>query len=412
MDTSALAKRMKKYEAVPKNTLMRRTPVIIRVDGRAFHTFTKGFQKPFDDVLMRVMQDTMKYLCENIQGCVFGYTQSDEITLILIDYKKLNSEAWFDYEVQKMCSIVASMATMAFNRFFMYEYEEFNRWIYEGSPTDEDKRLNDVYYNAMCKGAMFDARAFNLPKEEVTNNIYWRQLDASRNSIQMVGQANFSHRELLNKTCDQIQDMLMTQRGINWNDMATSYKRGSCCVRNRRFISTSVDGTETCEIRNPKEPETAWIIDNDIPIFKGKGIRGIMQCDVCGGSGKIDMPVVNKESNMKKAIIFDYCFEAPDELVDFCKNIGYSNPDFANDFDLMFDQRVVKFCEKRVEPLWSERVYKGKESYAFRCGFAGAGYIREIDTSKVWNLRHNNVDAPIINYVEVNTNKYGYLSVL
>ena len=283
MDTSALAKRMKKYEAVPKNTLMRRTPVIIRVDGRAFHTFTKGFQKPFDDVLMRVMQDTMKYLCENIQGCVFGYTQSDEITLILIDYKKLNSEAWFDYEVQKMCSIVASMATMAFNRFFMYEYEEFNRWIYEGSPTDEDKRLNDVYCNAMCKGAMFDARAFNLPKEEVTNNIYWRQLDASRNSIQMVGQANFSHRELLNKTCDQIQDMLMTQRGINWNDMGTSYKRGSCCVRNRRFISTSVDGAETCEIRNPKEPETAWIIDNDIPIFKGEGRRYIDELIFIGG---------------------------------------------------------------------------------------------------------------------------------
>lgn len=283
MDTSALAKRMKKYEAVPKNTLMRRTPVIIRVDGRAFHTFTKGFQKPFDDVLIRVMQDTMKYLCENIQGCVFGYTQSDEITLILIDYKKLNSEAWFDYEVQKMCSIVTSMDTMAFNRFFMYEYEEFNRWIYEGSPTDEDKRLSDVYYNAMCKGAMFDARAFNLPKEEVTNNIYWRQLDASRNSIQMVGQANFSHRELLNKTCDQIQDMLMTQRGINWNDMGTSYKRGSCCVRNRRFISTSVDGAETCEIRNPKEPETAWIIDNDIPIFKGEGRRYIDELIFIGG---------------------------------------------------------------------------------------------------------------------------------
>lgn len=261
MDTSALAKRMKKYEAVPKNTLMRRTPVIIRVGGRAFHTFTKGFQKPFDDVLMRVMQDTMKYLCENIQGCVFGYTQSDEITLILIDYKKLNSEAWFDYEAQKMCSIVASMATMAFNRLFMYEYEEFNRWIYEGSPTDEDKRLNDVYYNAMCKGAMFDARAFNLPKEEVTNNIYWRQ----------------------HKTCDQIQDMLMTQRGINWNDMGTSYKRGSCCVRNRRFISTSVDGTETCEIRNPKEPETAWIIDNDIPIFKGEGRRYIDELIFIGG---------------------------------------------------------------------------------------------------------------------------------
>lgn len=116
MDTSALAKRMKKYEAVSKNVLMRRTPVIIRVDGRAFHTFTKGFQKPFDEVLMSAMQDTMKYLCENIQGCVLGYTQSDEITLVLTDYKRLESDAWFDYKVQKMCSIVASMATLEFNR--------------------------------------------------------------------------------------------------------------------------------------------------------------------------------------------------------------------------------------------------------------------------------------------------------
>lgn len=214
---------------------------------------------------------------------MFGYTQSDEITLILIDYKKLNLEAWFDYEVQKMCSIVASMATMAFNRFFMYEYEEFNRWIYEGSPTDEDKRLNDVYYNAMCQGAMFDARVFNIPKEEVTNNIYWRQLDASRNSIQMLGQANFSHRELLNKTCNQIQDMLMTQHGINWHDMGTSYRRGSCCVRNRRVISTSANGTVTCEIRNPKEPETAWVIDNEIPIFKGEGRKYVDELIFIGG---------------------------------------------------------------------------------------------------------------------------------
>ena len=147
-----------------------------------------------------------------------------------------------------------------------------------------------------------------------------------------------------------------------------------------------------------------------IPI--GKNIRGVMKCDVCSGSGEVEESAPMHESNMKKAILFDYCFEAPEELVDFCKSIGYSNPDFANDFDLMFDQRVIEFCEKRLEPLWSEKVYKGRESYAFRCGFAGAGYIREIDTSRVWNLRHNNVDAPIINYVEVSTNKYGYLSVL
>ena len=119
MDNSDLGKRMKEfYEQVPKIRLVRRMPVMIRIDGKAFHTFTRGFQKPFDDVLIKSMQETMKYLCENIQGCVFGYTQSDEITLVLVDYKKLTSSAWFDYEVQKMCSISASMATMIFNKVF------------------------------------------------------------------------------------------------------------------------------------------------------------------------------------------------------------------------------------------------------------------------------------------------------
>lgn len=123
-----LGTRMKTfYEEVPKTRLTRRTPVAIRIDGKAFHTFTRGFDKPFDEVLGNAMVATMKYLCENIQGCVFGYTQSDEITLILIDYQKLTSSAWFDYEVQKMCSIAASMATMEFNRQFN---EEANRWYF------------------------------------------------------------------------------------------------------------------------------------------------------------------------------------------------------------------------------------------------------------------------------------------
>ena len=104
------------YEQIPKTKLMRRCPVAIRIDGKAFHTFTRGFHKPFDEVLIKSMQETMKYLCENIQGCVLGYTQSDEITLILVDYKKLTSSAWFDYEVQKICSIAAGMATIMIGR--------------------------------------------------------------------------------------------------------------------------------------------------------------------------------------------------------------------------------------------------------------------------------------------------------
>lgn len=101
-----LGKRMKKYESVSKTVLMRRTPVIIRIDGKAFHTFTRGFEKPFDKVLIKTMQETTKYLCENIQGCVFGYTQSDEISLVLIDYQTLTTDAWFDYEVQKLRSLM------------------------------------------------------------------------------------------------------------------------------------------------------------------------------------------------------------------------------------------------------------------------------------------------------------------
>lgn len=280
MDTSALAKRMKQYEAVPKNTLTRRTPVIIRVDGRAFHTFTRGFKKPFDDVLMRAMQDTMKYLCENIQGCVLGYTQSDEITLILVDYKKLNSEAWFDYEVQKICSIAASMATMAFNESFSKNYSKLYR-----SKMEHGENIDELVKTYAFKAgrAMFDCRCFNIPKEEVTNCIYWRQLDVTRNSIQMIGQANFSHKELQNKSCNDIQDMLMTQKGINWNDLKTSYKRGSCCVRNRRVISASADGTATCELRNPKKSEREWIIDTEVPIFKGDGRKYIDELILVGG---------------------------------------------------------------------------------------------------------------------------------
>ena len=208
------------------------------------------------------MRETMKYLCENIQGCVLGYTQSDEITLILIDYKKLTSSAWFDYEVQKMCSIAASMATMAFNRSFKYNAEI--EMVFT-----KDEKYKETLLNAIIKGAMFDARCFNVPKEEVANLIYWRQLDATRNSIQMVGQANFSHKELQNKSCNDIQDMLFKERNINWNDFPTHLKRGSCCVK--------IESTTTCaktvdgEVITWAAERPHWKIDLEIPIFKNEG---------------------------------------------------------------------------------------------------------------------------------------------
>ena len=276
MKRDDLGNRMKTfYEEIPKTRLMRRCPVICRLDGRSFHTFARGFKRPFDDVLIKTMQETAKYLCENIQGCQLAYTQSDEISLLLIDYQRFETSAWFDYEVQKMCSISASMATMVFNQIFRDMVGELH---IKGSLEEE---YSCILYKAAQKGAMFDARVFNIPREEVTNYFYWRQLDCSRNSIQMVGQANFSHKELQYKSCNDIQDMLMTQSGINWNDFPAYQKRGSCVVRNkyvtRHYYSTVIGENKKFGLHDPNQSENAWIVDNNVPIFKGEGRQYIEQ---------------------------------------------------------------------------------------------------------------------------------------
>lgn len=247
-----LGKRMKTYyEEIPKTKLMRRMPVAIRVDGKAFHTFTRGFRKPFDEVLTRAMQETMRYLCENIQGCVLGYTQSDEITLLLVDYQSLDASAWFDYEVQKMCSIAASMATVAFAKAFQ---KEAIRCI---SATEDTSDYQRTLQAAMEKGAMFDARVFNIPKEEATNLLYWRQLDAIRNSILTFGQAHFGHKQLQGRSCAQIRELLLTEKGIDWEQLPLHLQRGSCCVKE----TYSKAGVQ----------RKRWSIDLHIPIFKGEG---------------------------------------------------------------------------------------------------------------------------------------------
>lgn len=267
-NNDSLGDRMKGYEGVSRNFLTRRVPAIIRLDGKAFHTFTKGMEKPFDPVLTQAMQGTMKYLCENIQGCVLGYTQSDEITLVLTDYATIQTDAWFGYNIQKMCSVSASMATLAFNNAFP---DSVNKYFLAIDEMDEEERppiweieeQEELYYSRYNK-ALFDSRVFSIPKEEVANCLIWRQQDATRNSIEAVGQANFSHPELHKKTCNMIQEMLWSQRGINWNDFPTELKRGSCCVK-RQFEETIDDP------RNPDQKITVfrnrWIIDHEIPIF-------------------------------------------------------------------------------------------------------------------------------------------------
>jgi tRNA(His) 5'-end guanylyltransferase len=149
------------------------------------------------------MIKTMKFLCQNIQGCVFGYTQSDEISLILVDYKKLNSSAWYDNEVQKMCSVAASLCTLKFNEVFKEEVELFSSFKNHISQYAEymHETFLAAYNKALKTGAVFDCRAFNVPKEDVCNYVIWRQQDATRNSIQSLAQSVFSHKELQGLSC-------------------------------------------------------------------------------------------------------------------------------------------------------------------------------------------------------------------
>ena len=230
MEHSDLGKRMKTYESVSRHFLMRRTPVIIRLDGKAFHTLTRGFDKPFDKILMQAMQETMHCLAQEVQGCVFGYTQSDEITLVLTDYKELNTNAYFDYNVQKLTSVCASIAT-----------REFIIAIANLTCNDEEKA--NKYFNKLANVA-FDCRAFNIPVSEVCNNLVWRQLDCIRNSKQMVAQANFSQKELQKKSCKKLVEMLK-EKGIEWDAFPVDCQRGSSVYKNNG----------------------QWVMDTNIPVF-------------------------------------------------------------------------------------------------------------------------------------------------
>lgn len=188
----------------------------------------------------------MQYLCKNIHGCKFGYTQSDEISLLLTDYDTLTTDAFFDYNVQKVCPIAASMATLQFNKAFRTYVNEYTA----------GKTLNSYsikLLKAKDSGAMFDARCFSIPKSEISNCFLWRFLGCYRNSVQMLGQAHFSHKELHKKKTSQIQEMLWQEKSINFNDMPIEFKRGVCCYKRSIEVNGAV--------------RTEWFIDKECPIF-------------------------------------------------------------------------------------------------------------------------------------------------
>lgn len=213
MKKDELGERLKdNYENRTRIELPRRTYTIIRLDGKAFHTYTKGFKRPYDLNLMRIMDQTTIKLCESIQGVKMAYTQSDEISLLLTDFETVKTDAWFNGNIQKMVSVSASIATAAFNN-GMY--------------------LDEEILASMEKVAYFDSRVFTIPdRAEVQNYFIWRQQDATRNSIQMGAQSMYSQKQLHGKDSSDLQE-LMFQKGHNWNDYPVGFKRGRIILKEK-----------------------------------------------------------------------------------------------------------------------------------------------------------------------------------
>lgn len=240
----ALGDRIKSsYENRQRVYLSRRNYTIIRVDGKAFSTYTKHLKRPFDEGFMEDMDLTAAYLCKNIVGAKFAFVQSDEISILLTDFEDMKSEAWFDNNLQKMCSVSASMAAAHFNHL---------RLLRSVDSANFQKFMTS-------KMAEFDSRVFQIPqKTEVENYFIWRQQDTTKNSISSVARSLYSHKELNGKHSNDLQEMIF-QKGINWNDLPTSQKRGRIILK-ETYEKKAEENEKSSSIR------TRWT-SVEIPIF-------------------------------------------------------------------------------------------------------------------------------------------------
>ena len=248
MDKTSLGNRIKKYENVTDIRLMCRAPVIVRVDGKGFSRWAKKMKldRPFDVDFSTAMQYAMTQTAQSIEGCVFGYTQSDEITFILRNNQSLESEPWFANRVQKIVSIVASLTTVHFNRSTQMHLKDFS---------------------CQFPIAVFDARVFTVPSlNETINVLVWRQNDATKNSIstttyhevsKVLGKGT-TRKRMHGLNSNQQQELLFQEANVNWNDLPVWCKRGIVCYKEPYCIEGN-DG-ETYERKK-------WVIDAETPVF-------------------------------------------------------------------------------------------------------------------------------------------------
>ena len=223
-----LGDRMKVYERAARVSLPPRLPIIVRVDGKAFHTWTRGLRRPFSYALVNALNAAAVQLCEEIQGAQLAYVQSDEVSVLVHGYKRHASQAWFDGQLQKIVSVSAAIAAATVT-------------------------LQSRSVHSELRAAYFDSRAFVLPEADVCNYFIWRQQDATRNSIQMHARSLYSHRECSRKNQHELREMIR-EAGESWEDLPTFLRRGRCVVRE---ACAAPDGTQ----------RHRWVVDHEPPVF-------------------------------------------------------------------------------------------------------------------------------------------------
>jgi len=247
-----LGQRMKQYEAASTMTIPPRSYVIVRIDGKKFSKYTKKVEKPFDSDLSTDMIETARELCSELQCAKLAYTQSDEISILFTDFDTINTQQLYDGRVDKINSIAASFATTIFNNL------RLTRVI-----GDEMFDLSKFTW------ANFDARAFLISDpNDVLNYFLWRQRDCTRNSVSMAAQANFSHKQLQGKSGSQMQDMLMFEKGINWNDYEVRFKRGTVIAREDYEKSPGVTRSRWADIEPPIFSRDWGFLSSIVPVYK------------------------------------------------------------------------------------------------------------------------------------------------
>jgi len=253
---NSLSKRMKEYELAYKYKLTPRSYVIIRLDGKNFSKYTSKLDKPFDVPLSDAMNETAKALCDEF-NCKFAYTQSDEISLLITDIGNLEAEMIHGGSIQKLCSLTASVATAKFNEVRNIQYMMDDGNMDPMAPT-------------LPKQAYFDARVFIVPSQiEVVNHMIWRQQDATRNSVSMAAHALLGHKATMNRSGAEKQEMMFQEKGVNWNDYPTKFKRGVIIFK-ETYLKNVLNPTDMDGNSEPVVvlvPRTRWSIDSETPIF-------------------------------------------------------------------------------------------------------------------------------------------------